>query len=98
MAIFPAIALEPGDVIEVILRPAPGALPELPGFEDDDEETKTFCPTDVNGDGMIDVVDLTLVILAWGTDDPDADINNDGDVNVIDLTLLILDWGPCEPM
>lgn len=35
--VFPDIALEPGDVITVILRPAPGALPELPGSPEDDE-------------------------------------------------------------
>ncbi len=30
------VTFQPGDEIMVILRPAPGALPELPGFEDDD--------------------------------------------------------------
>jgi len=40
--VFPDVALEPGDVITVILRPAPGALPELPGFPDDDELQRIF--------------------------------------------------------
>jgi len=40
---IPAIPAVPGDVIEVILRPAPGALPELPGFEDDDAWLEICC-------------------------------------------------------
>jgi len=35
--VFPTIPLEPDDELTVILRPAPGALPELPGFPDDEE-------------------------------------------------------------
>ncbi len=36
--LFPAVIVEPDDVLVVTLRPVPGALPELPGFGDDDEE------------------------------------------------------------
>jgi hypothetical protein len=42
---FETVPLEPGDEIAVILRPAPGALPTLPGFDEDDEEEETCCPT-----------------------------------------------------
>jgi FlgD Ig-like domain len=42
---FPGVGdLSPGDEIMVILRPAPGALPELPGFPDDDRSV-TFSPS-----------------------------------------------------
>ncbi|GJM45297.1 MAG: hypothetical protein DHS20C21_21390 [Gemmatimonadota bacterium] len=34
---FPGVEVLPGDVITVILRPVPGALPELPGFDEDEE-------------------------------------------------------------
>lgn len=53
------------------------------------------CASDVNGDGIVDVQDLTGVVLAWGTDDASADINGDGIVDVQDLTAVIVDWG-CE--
>jgi len=33
--IAPDVPMTPGDVIEVLLRPAPGALPELPNFDDE---------------------------------------------------------------
>ncbi len=35
--VFPGQPISAGDVLRVFLRPTPGALPELPGFEDDDE-------------------------------------------------------------
>jgi hypothetical protein len=33
----PGLVLQPGDDVDVILKPVPGALPELPGFEDDEQ-------------------------------------------------------------
>jgi len=46
---IPAVPLTPEDEIMVLLRPAPGALPELPGFEDDDLDSLNCCsdPTGV---------------------------------------------------
>lgn len=43
IAIFPGTPVEPGDEIMVLLRPAPGALPELPGFEEDDMDIVACC-------------------------------------------------------
>ncbi|MHC5027649.1 MAG: dockerin type I domain-containing protein, partial [Planctomycetota bacterium] len=54
------------------------------------------CPSDVNGDGVVDVQDLVEVILAWGSGQVDADVNNDGMVDVQDLVMVIVDWGACE--
>ncbi len=42
-------------------------------------------PADVNGDGVVNIFDLTLVAQAMGTDKPEADVNGDGVVNVFDL-------------
>ncbi|MEM7229900.1 MAG: hypothetical protein AAF432_13905 [Planctomycetota bacterium] len=71
----------PGEIVEVILRPIPGALPELPGFGDDDEEDETVpqglpcrgdCAPD-NGDGTF----------------------GNGVINIDDLLKLINDFGTC---
>lgn len=51
-------------------------------------------PADVSGDGVIDVTDLVLVILAWDTANTDADVNADGVVDVQDLIAVITAWGP----
>jgi hypothetical protein len=59
---------------------------ELPG-------DSTPCPADINGDGLVDVVDVLALLAAWGTDG--ADINGDGITDVVDLLVLIAAWGEC---
>ena len=55
------------------------------------------CRADVNGDGSVNVEDLTDVILNWGKcPGCPADVNGDGIVNVQDLTEVILNWGACQ--
>ena len=57
------------------------------------------CPGDISGNGVVDGVDLTLLLGVWGTDgiggEFDADITNDGIVGGADLTVLFSGWGPC---
>jgi hypothetical protein len=68
----------------------------------------TPCPADIspqpNGDGVVNVNDLLMVINSWGQCPPapascPADIspqpNGDGVVNVNDLLMVINSWGPC---
>ena len=45
-------------------------------------------PADVNGDGVVNIFDLTLVAQGFGTDKPEADVNGDGVVNVFDLVFV----------
>ena len=45
-------------------------------------------PADVNRDGVVNILDLTLVVQAFGTDKPEADVNGDGVVNVLDLVFV----------
>ena len=42
-------------------------------------------PADVNGDGVVNILDLTLVAQGFGTDSLEGDVNGDGVVNVFDL-------------
>lgn len=54
------------------------------------------CPTDLNGDSVVDVIDLLAVLSAWGScEDCPEDFNADGMVNVIDLLELLGGWGNC---
>ena len=51
-------------------------------------------PEDVNDDGIVNIVDLTLVAANFGeTGMNAADVNDDGVVNVVDLTLVGLAFG-----
>jgi hypothetical protein len=46
---------------------------------------------DANGDGVINVLDITFVawiILGWEEETPGADANQDGEVNVLDMTKI----------
>ena len=45
-------------------------------------------PADVNGDGVVNILDLTLVAQGFGTDSLEADMNGDGVVNVFDLVFV----------
>ncbi len=52
------------------------------------------CPTDCNGDGVVDVSDLLAIIDAWGTDSG-CDVNGDGTIDVVDLLAVVGSWGAC---
>jgi hypothetical protein len=61
------------------------------------------CPADIGGaggqpDGVVNVVDLLMVIDMWGVwpAGSPADINMDGWVNVLDLLAVISSWGQCQ--
>ena len=45
-------------------------------------------PADLNGDGIVNILDLILVAQAMGTDKPEADVNGDSVVNVFDLVFV----------
>ena len=45
-------------------------------------------PADVNEDGVVNILDLTLVAQALGTDSLEGDVNGDGVVNVFDLVFV----------
>ncbi len=62
------------------------------GIPDDCE-----CPADVDGDEDVDVLDLLLVLSAWGEvgSDIPEDINFDSVVDVLDLIEVLRNWGPC---
>lgn len=54
---------------------------------------------DVNGDGIVDMKDITIIIYAFGTTpgyprwNPEADLNNDNVVDVKDVTITLRNYG-----
>lgn len=48
---------------------------------------------DLNGDGQVDAVDLTILLGAWGPSACIADFDLDGIVGPIDLAILLGAWG-----
>ncbi len=56
------------------------------------------CDEDVDADGDVDVDDLVVVLLAWGSaGSTTADVNGDGLVDVDDLAAVLTAWGTCPP-
>jgi len=47
---------------------------------------------DANGDGIVNVEDLLIVLARWGTSGPEGDVNHDGIVNVEDLLMVLANW------
>ena len=58
----------------------------LPNFDGEMYlQVKPLNPADVNGDGVVNILDLVVVAQGLGTDKPEADVNRDGVVNILDL-------------
>jgi hypothetical protein len=56
------------------------------------------CAPDVTGNYVVDAVDLSVVLSAWGTSGQsqfNSDITNDGTVDGEDLAYVLSGWGPC---
>jgi endoglucanase len=52
---------------------------------------------DINGDGVVNVFDLSILLSDWSTSTAAADLNHDGTVNVFDLSVLLSHWGQTAP-
>jgi cysteine-rich repeat protein len=48
--------------------------------------------SDLNGDGKVNLVDFSIFLLAWGTDDSRSDFNLDGIVNLGDFSIMLFNW------
>ncbi len=96
---IPAVLLHPGDGIKIRLRPAPGGLPELPGFGDDDEEELILCKGDCgDGDFQVTVVDFLALLAQWGLIGSSCDMGLGAPgVDIEEFLNLLAHWGACFP-
>lgn len=62
----------------------------------DDEGNLCIVPTkpnpDINGDGLVNGIDLAYVLTHWGTNTAFADVDRDGTVGASDLSLVLGGW------
>ena len=66
-------------------------------YEESDLYELDGCPTDLDGDGQVDVIDLLGVLGDWGDcNGCPADTNDDGQIDVYDLLDILGDWGSCS--
>jgi hypothetical protein len=48
---------------------------------------------DINGDGHVNIYDLSTLLSNWNGSSAASDLNHDGTVNVFDLSVLLSHWG-----
>ena len=58
-------------------------------------DCETLCEADVNGDSVVNVDDILVILGAYGTSDPASDIDGNGTVDVNDVLVVISAWGEC---
>ena len=58
----------------------------------DDPVPVSYSPGDLNQDGTVNIVDLSIILKTWGTDDVLADLNEDGVVDILDYTTWLAYW------
>lgn len=47
---------------------------------------------ELNGDSKVNLVDFSILLFHWNTDNPIADLNGDGKVNLTDFSILLFNW------
>jgi hypothetical protein len=85
-------AIAPAIDYDGILRPQ-GAGYDIGAYEHADSSTTSPLLGDINGDGMVNILDYTLLSNAFGTTNPASDLNSDGTVNILDYTILSNNFG-----
>lgn len=53
------------------------------------------CPSDLTADLVVDLADVSAILLDWNTSSPAADLNGDGIVNGVDITFVLNNFGSC---
>ena len=54
--------------------------------------------SDVNGDGVVNILDLALVASRFGTSDLTVDLNADSQVDILDLVIVATNYNQQEPV
>ena len=62
---------------------------------------KVTIPGDINGDGIVNILDFGLIAVYWGQTVPpapaNADILNTGIINILDIGIIAANWGQSIP-
>ena len=54
------------------------------------------CQADLDGNGLVEVLDLFALFAAWGTNPGGPpDLDGDGTVGITDMFIMFGAWGPC---
>ncbi len=71
----------------------------ISGYANTTVEVKPYLSTDLNQDGTVNILDITIVAVAYGSKSGDpkwnavADLDKNGWINIIDMTMVAKDYG-----
>jgi hypothetical protein len=89
----PISGMQPNDVYLVSLARS-GDSPTTPTpTAPTSSPTTALLQGDINNDGVVNILDYTLLSNAFGSSNSEADINKDGVVNILDYTILSNNFG-----
>lgn len=54
------------------------------------------CIGDFDGSGLVDGLDVGILLSNWGGDLDKFDLNGDDTVDGADIGILVSNWGPCD--
>lgn len=57
-----------------------------------DAPTDLGLRADLNRDGKVNLVDFSILLSFWATDDANADVNEDGTVGLPDFSIMLFQW------
>ncbi len=71
------------------------------GFEVGNNNPGVTCLGDINVDGRVDSLDLTMILAAWGDcsdcSNCPAELTGDCFIDGVELGIVLSAWGTCEP-
>ena len=82
-----------GPISSVSYSTGETVIPTFEGFTLNVEGAPTSLPGDADGDGMVNLVDFSILASVFGTAYASADFNGDGFVNLADFSILAANFG-----
>ncbi|QKK09828.1 MAG: hypothetical protein HND58_17820 [Planctomycetota bacterium] len=71
-------------------------VPLVNGSAEDTINAMVACPSDYNGDTVIDTLDVLAFLNVWVPRDPRGDFNGDGQIDTLDVLDFLNAWaGGC---
>lgn len=90
------VALVPTNALDLVASVG-GTGSDVPELFIDDEDVQPTCPGDLDGDGDVDIADLTILLGHFGAIGnvlaSEGDLDFDGDVDIADLSTMLANFG-----